>query len=91
VLDSQGLSGFFYLEGAEMQEELSPFNYGTNQVRAIAVEGEPWFCASDVCDILGYTNANKAVKDHCKPDGVTNRYPIHDSLGRIQHLRHGSA
>jgi anti-repressor protein len=64
-----------------MQEVLSPFNYNSNQVRAIAIEGEPWFCANDVCEILGYTNANKVVKDHCKPKGVTNRYPLQTEGG----------
>ena len=26
----------------------------------------PWWIAKDVCDILGYTNSRKAIKDHCK-------------------------
>lgn len=47
--------------------------------------GNPWFCAKDACAILGYANHNKAIKDHCKADGVTNRYPIVDTLGRTQY------
>lgn len=35
--------------------------------------GNTWFCAKDTCDILGYMNSNKAVKDHCRAEGITNR------------------
>jgi prophage antirepressor-like protein len=28
--------------------------------------GNPWWVAKEVCDILGYLNSRKAVKDHCK-------------------------
>lgn len=36
--------------------------------------GEPLFCAKDVCDILGYVNARKAVDDHADQEDVTKRY-----------------
>jgi len=35
-------------------------------------DGKPLFCAKDVAVALGYTNASKAIGDHCK--GVTKRY-----------------
>ena len=35
---------------------------------------EPWFCGSDVCDILGYVNAPDALKKHCKEAGIAKRY-----------------
>jgi len=35
-------------------------------------KGEPWFLAKDVCDVLGYKNANDAIKKHCDPEDVTN-------------------
>lgn len=58
----------------------------SNPLRAETDEqGNPWFLTKDVCDILGYENHNKAVKDHCKQDGVTKRYPILDTLGRTQY------
>lgn len=28
------------------------FNYEVNQVRTVMVDGEPWFVAKDVCDVL---------------------------------------
>ncbi|MDE7122416.1 MAG: hypothetical protein K2O42_09690 [Oscillospiraceae bacterium] len=38
----------------------------------------------DVAKVLGCTNPRKALKDHVDKDDVTKRYPITDSLGRIQ-------
>jgi prophage antirepressor-like protein len=46
--------------------------------------GAPWFCAKDVCDILGYANHNKSINDHCTSKGVTNRYPL-KTEGGIQY------
>lgn len=70
-------------------DNLSLVNYTFKgvQVRMQRDEhGEPLFCAKDVCDILGYTNARKAVQDHCDTSSnydVTKRYVI-DGLGREQ-------
>lgn len=44
------------------------------------------FCATDVAIALGYTNPTKAIRDHCKEDGVTIRSVI-DSLGRTQQAK----
>lgn len=58
-------------------------------VRSIIIDREPWFVGKDICNCLQYTNSNKALLDHVeecdKIDGVTNRYPISDSLGREQY------
>ena len=29
--------------------------------------GEPWFCAKDLCDVLGYRRADNAVRQHVNP------------------------
>ncbi len=56
---------------------LSPFEFQSHKLRVLPDEkGNPWFVAKDVCDILGYANDSKAIKDHCKAEGVTNRYPL---------------
>jgi anti-repressor protein len=34
---------------------LQLFNYGTQEVRTVLVDGEPWFVAADVARILGYS------------------------------------
>lgn len=30
-------------------------------------KGEPWFCAKDLCDVLGYKRADNAVRQHVNP------------------------
>ncbi|BCJ86500.1 phage antirepressor KilAC domain-containing protein [Effusibacillus dendaii] len=53
----------------------------------LLVEGEKfWFGATDVGLALGYSNPQKAVRDHCRADGCTIRSVI-DSLGREQQKR----
>lgn len=44
------------------------------------------FCGNDVATSLGYTNPQKALKDHCREDGVTFRSVI-DSMGRTQQAK----
>jgi prophage antirepressor-like protein len=54
---------------------LTVFKFESSAVRVITDDkGDPWFCAEDVGTVLGYTNDSKAVKDHCKPSGITKRY-----------------
>lgn len=45
---------------------LIPFEFNGTSVRVIEKDGEPWFIAKDVAELLGYTNPLKAVRDHCK-------------------------
>lgn len=57
------------------QVQFNAFNFKSSQVRVITDPNQEfWFCGSDVCDILGYTNSRKALQDHCKTKGVTKRY-----------------
>ena len=45
--------------------ELQIFNnpeFGS--VRTLTIENEPWFVGKDVAEILGYSNASKAVSTH---------------------------
>ena len=37
-------------------------------------KGEPWFCAKDLCDVLGYKNSSCAVNQHVRPSDVAKRY-----------------
>ena len=41
------------------------------QVRAIEQNGEPWFVGKDVAVILGYSNPQKAIRDHVDVDDRT--------------------
>ena len=45
-----------------------------SQIRIVEKDGEPFFCAKDVCSILGYANTSKTISDHCKEGGITKRY-----------------
>ncbi|MDY0626587.1 Bro-N domain-containing protein, partial [Pasteurella multocida] len=66
------------------QIQFQSFCFKSSQVRVVIDPNqEYWFCGKDVCGILGYTNDSKALKDHCKENGVTKRYLI-DSMQRKQ-------
>ncbi len=61
------------------------FAFDSHAVRTItANDGIVWFVAKDVCTLLGYTNSSKAIADHCRLEGVTNRYPL-ETLGGVQY------
>ena len=52
-------------------KQLQQFTFDHNgllaQVRVqIDEQGQPWFVAKDVAELLGYANPLKAVRDHCK-------------------------
>ena len=56
------------------QIQFSAFTFKSNSVRVITDNRqEPWFCANDVCDILGYSNPRDAISKHCKVGGVAKR------------------
>jgi hypothetical protein len=43
---------------------LAIFDYSGQTVRTVMIDGEPWFVAADVCDVLGYANSRDAVSKH---------------------------
>lgn len=49
-----------------MTHSLQVFNNELGQVRTLEIEGKIWFVATDVAKALGYTNPQKAIRDHCK-------------------------
>lgn len=56
--------------------------FGT--IRTISIDNEPWFVGNDIANILGYTNARKAIGDHVYEEdkGVTKC----DTPGGIQDM-----
>ena len=42
-------------------KSLELFHFKGKQVRSIQLEGEPWFVAADVCDVLGLSNPSQAL------------------------------
>lgn len=67
-----------------MTDAIQVFDFKGNQTRVVMVDGEPWFVAKDVCNILGYANSRKALTDHVDDDekGVTKS----DTLGGEQDM-----
>ncbi|WP_143515162.1 BRO-N domain-containing protein [Pseudomonas putida] len=62
------------------------FNFEGFDVRVVLIEGEPWFSARDVAEGLGYSNPQKAVRDHCKsprPVGVNDSFTLGPSANII--------
>ena len=45
---------------------------------------EPWFCAKDLCDVLGYKKASEAVRQHVRPSDTVKR-----GVARIAKNRYG--
>lgn len=50
------------------------FIFENQKVRTMFLNGEPYFVAKDVCDILEYKNTAKAIQDNCNTKGVTSGY-----------------
>ena len=63
--------------------DLMTFQYETNEVRTIVIDGEPWFVGKDVAVALGYERPMKAVLDHVDKEDK-DAVPIQDSIGRMQ-------
>ena len=40
-------------------------------IRTLEVGGEPYFVGKDVAEVLGYSNPQKAIRDHCDEDDRT--------------------
>ncbi|WP_439235147.1 BRO family protein [Lonepinella koalarum] len=57
------------------QIQFSTFNFHSFAVRVITDPNQEfWFCGTDVCNVLGYSNAPDALKKHCKAGGIAKRY-----------------
>ena len=65
--------------------DLTNFTYSNIIVRTqVTDDGEPLFCANDVCAILGYANARDAVATHVDTNYDVAKRDIIDSIGRTQ-------
>lgn len=68
----------------KMMNEIKIFNNPEfGDVRTMEIDDKPYFCASDVASMLGYSNTRDAISRHCKGvvkhDGVsktTNQYGV---------------
>lgn len=46
--------------------DLQNFNFRGNDVRVVMVENEPYFVGNDAATAIGYSNTQKAIRDHVK-------------------------
>jgi prophage antirepressor-like protein/phage anti-repressor protein len=61
------------------------FRFDEHPIRIVVDEqGRNWWCAKDVCAVLGYKNESQTVADHCRAEGVSKRYPL-KTAGGIQY------
>lgn len=64
--------------------EIKRFNHSEfGELRAIEIDGEPWFIGKEVAEKLGYKDAGKSVRTHVDEDDRA-KYPLTDNLGRTQ-------
>ena len=43
---------------------LEVFNFESKEVRTLLIDNEPLFVGKDVAEVLGYSNPQKAIRDH---------------------------
>jgi prophage antirepressor-like protein len=46
----------------DFQSALKIFEFEGRQVRIVEKDGQPWWVAKDVCDVLGLTNPTESIK-----------------------------
>ena len=46
-------------------------------------KGEPWFCAKDLCDVLGYKNSSSDVSQHVRSSDIVKRYVARPAKNRF--------
>lgn len=63
--------------------ELQIFNGEFGEVRMIMQDNEPWFVGKDVATALGYTNPQKAIKDHVDDEDrtVNDSFTVNGTMG----------
>lgn len=61
-----------------------PYSFEGANIRALEIDGEPYFAGKDVTEALGYVNSSDAIATHCK--GIAKRYPLQTAGGK-QELR----
>lgn len=60
-------------------KDLDIFTFENSNVRAMVIDGDPWFVGKDVADILGYKKTRNAIASHV-PDRFKKVTPIQGGL-----------
>lgn len=53
------------------------------EIRTVNISGEPWFVGKDVAEVLGYSNPQKAVRDHVDGEDKTlnESFTVNGTMG----------
>lgn len=62
----------------EQGNNVLDFNFEGHDVRAIAIDGEPWFVGKDVAEALGYKNQRDAIKKQVEVEDKRPNVAIYD-------------
>lgn len=68
---------------AKANEDFTIFNFGGKDIRVANKNGEPWFVAKDVCDVLGIANNRDGI---ARLDDDEKDVALTDTLGGQQEL-----
>jgi prophage antirepressor-like protein len=70
--------------------KIIPFEFESHALRVnLDAVGEPWFNATDVCQVLELGNPSQAIKTHVDGDDL-QKMEVIDNLGRTQRANHVS-
>ena len=73
---------------AELKQKKQVFQFDGAKVRVVVKDGEPWFVAKDVAEVLGYSDTSKVVRAHCKNPvqvvGVESTHPGNGGKGGMR-------
>lgn len=62
----------------EQGNNVLDFQFESHDVRAIAIDGEPWFVGKDVAEALGYKNQRDAIKKQVEVEDKRPNVAIYD-------------
>ena len=63
--------------------EMQVFNFEELPVRTVTINDEPYFVGKDIAEILGYSNASKAVMNHVEKEDKTSYMIAHSQNGNL--------
>lgn len=60
-------------------------NPAFGELRTVTINGEPWFVGKDVAQVLGYSNPQKAVRDHVDDEDrtVNESFTVNGTAGTL--------
>lgn len=62
--------------------EMQNFNFEHQDIRTVVINEEPYFVGKDVADVLGYSNAPKAIRDHVDDEDKLGERIVLSGQGR---------